>query len=141
MLQHEASNHKAHFLDLKIQVVGGRLVTTTHFKETDRNGFIPMSTCQHPSWLNGVLRSQFHRIRLNCATLKDVQEQALILKSRFIEKGYIECNIDRIIGEVGEMDREQMLQNQATRDDMNTSKFSWSTVTNFSTQHFAFKRI
>lgn len=58
-LQYETSESQIHFLDLNIFVRDGCLVTTTHFKETDRNAFIPLTSCHHPTWLSAVPKSQF----------------------------------------------------------------------------------
>lgn len=71
--------------------------------------------------LNGVLKSQFQRSRQNYTHLKDFYKQASILKSRFL-KEYSEDNIDRIIGEVREMDKGKMLLNRTSREEDDTSK-------------------
>lgn len=108
-LHYEASHSQIHFLDLNIMVKDGRLTTTTYFQETDRNAYIPLSSCHHVSWLNAVPRGQFQCIRRNCTDISDYLQQAQVVRSRFLEKGYQERDIDETIEKVGTMDRSHML--------------------------------
>lgn len=85
-LQYEISQFQIHFLDLNISVRDGCLTTTTYFKETDCNAFILPTSCHDSSWLNAVPKGQFQQIRKNCTSLVDYQQQAQILKSRFLDK-------------------------------------------------------
>lgn len=139
-LQFEASQSRIHFLDLNIMVANGSLFTSTHFKETDRNAYIPLSSCHHPSWLNSVPLSQFQRIRRNCTNTSDYHSQALVLKQRFLDKGYLENDIDITINKVATMDRSQMLNQDRERNPGPTNKFEWSMITGFSNQHYSIKK-
>lgn len=74
-LKCEVSESQIHFLDLNITVNDGSVTTTTYFKETDRNAYIPLTSCHHPQWLNAVPKGQFQRIRRNCSTLADYHQK------------------------------------------------------------------
>lgn len=41
------SQHKIAFLDLEVKINREHLITSTHFKPTDRNGYIPKNSCHH----------------------------------------------------------------------------------------------
>lgn len=103
-MQYEASNTQEH-LDLNIAVKEGHFITSTFFKETDRNAYIPVSSCHHKSWLTAVPKGQFQRIRHNCTEISEYYQQASIFRQRFIAKGYLENEINDIIVSVAGMDR------------------------------------
>lgn len=85
VLQHEASDTEIHFLDLNI-TVKGRLNISTFFKDTDRNAFIPVTSCHHKSWLAAVPKGQFQHIRCNCTEVSDFYQQAtMLLKQGFLK--------------------------------------------------------
>lgn len=67
------------FLDLTILI---------HFKSTDGNGHIPVSSCHQPRWVVNVPKGQFTCIMRNCSKLSDYIEQSNMIKQRFIDKGY-----------------------------------------------------
>lgn len=120
----------------------GHIITTTYFKETDRNAYIHLSSFHHESWLNAVPKGQFKHIRRICMNTLGYYQQADILKSRFLEKGYSVNKINDTIIMVGNMDRQTMLHKErgtTRRSDYN--RFEWSMITGFSNQHFSIKKI
>lgn len=46
------------YLDLQIYKNNGYLSTRTFFKSTDRNGYIPTSSCHHPQWIGNIPKGQ-----------------------------------------------------------------------------------
>lgn len=44
------------FLDLEIFKDGQAIKTKNVFKPTDRNGYIPLDSCYHQSWLCNILK-------------------------------------------------------------------------------------
>lgn len=78
---------KIEYLDLEIFKLGTSLCTRTFFKETDRNGYIPSSSCHHPRWKGNVPKGQLMRLRRNCDLTADFNKQADVLIQRFQEKG------------------------------------------------------
>lgn len=138
-LTYEVSPSTINFLDLEISVNNDRLETKTFFKPTDRNGYIPVDSCHHATWLKSIPRSQFTRIRHNCSDLSDYFHQAQILKSRFIDKGYDSVDIDEAINKVSLIDRSSLLSERPKGTQEN--KHRWSFLTNFSVQHKQIKDI
>lgn len=59
------------FLDLVIFKSQKALCTKTCFKSTDRNGYIPLTSCHHPKWKMAIPKGQFTRIKRNCDLIKD----------------------------------------------------------------------
>lgn len=49
------------YLDLQIYKNNGYLNTRTYFKTTDRNGYIPTSSCHHPQWIGNIPKGQLMR--------------------------------------------------------------------------------
>ena len=140
-LQYDISTSHIHFLDLNIYVKEDKLITNTFFKETDRNAFIPVTSCHHSSWLAAVPKGQFQRIRRNCTDIKDFHEQAHVLKQRFLTKGYQEVLINETMRKVEQMDRESLLVKNSSKNPIPSEKFSWSLTTKYSNQHFSIKKI
>lgn len=122
-LQFEISCSEIHFLDLNIIVKNGRLTTNTHFKATDQNAYIPLSSCHHLAWLRAVPQGQFQRIRRNCTDISEYHRQAYILKQRFLDKGYSESDIDTTIIQVANMDRALMLHREVERSPVPDNNF------------------
>lgn len=61
------------------------MCTRTFFKETDRNSYIPTSSCHHQ---RPVYSTPNTRLRRNCHADSDFFEQAEKLIERFLDKGY-----------------------------------------------------
>lgn len=101
----EISTSKIHFLDLNIEIKDGTFITSTYFKSTDRNGYIGQGSCHHPQWLKSVSKSQFIHLQQNCTLKRDFLEQAMTLKKRFVDKGYLSADLDTTIKAVGDTDR------------------------------------
>lgn len=40
-----------------LKVINGYVYTTSYFKPTDRNSFIPRDSCHHPMWLKNIPRT------------------------------------------------------------------------------------
>ncbi|KAM9324544.1 uncharacterized protein PAF06_000603 [Gastrophryne carolinensis] len=89
----ESSTVSVNFLDLTLKIVGSQLLSCTYFKPTDRNGYVPRTSCHHPRWLETIPKSQFIRLRRNCTSIEDFDAQSSLLSQRFSEKGY---DMDRV---------------------------------------------
>lgn len=139
VLTYELSSVSIHFLDLEIAIVDRRIVTTTHFKPTDRNGYISTDSCHYSPWLESVPRGQLLRIRRNCSSTSDFMRQAQFLKERFVAKGYLPSTIDNEIIRISNIDRNTLMTEhpKPTSDD----KLKWSMFTQFSIQHRQIKHI
>lgn len=138
-LSYQASKTKIHFLDLQIEIINNEFRFSTYFKSTDRNGFIPVDSCHHVSWLNSVPRSQFLRLRRNCTEKETFFEQAKILKSRFEDKGYNTDDLNLEIQKAVSIDRKSLLEVKPKKE--SDGRFRWALLTSFSTQHRQIKNI
>lgn len=61
----KCNHQKIDYLDLEIYKVEDTLHTRTFFKVTDRNGYIPTSSCHHPKWKCNIPKGQRLRIHRN----------------------------------------------------------------------------
>lgn len=133
-VHHETIN----ILDLEIFKNRDRLYTRTHFKETNRNGYIPFSNCHHPQWKRAIPKAQFIRIKHNCDLMVDYQEQTGILIERFVDKGYERKELEHIRKQIGCLDRNGLLQG---KDRSNTTKDKVPFITVFNSQYRTLERI
>lgn len=109
VLSHKISPVEIHFLDLKISIKEGNIVTSTFFKKTDRNGYIPLDSCHYHSWLLAVPKGQFLRLKHNYTNLDNYFREASVLKTRFIAKGYDREVLDFLIVEISNRDHQELL--------------------------------
>lgn len=98
------------YLDLQIYKENGNLNTRTFFKSTDRNGYIPTSSCHHPQWIGNIPKGQLMRIHRNCSNGNDYEEQADIIIKRFVEKGYNKRELINLKEKVKKMDRNTLIE-------------------------------
>lgn len=146
VLQNEANEKEIHFFNLKIRAHNNQLITSTFFKETDRNGFISTDICHHKSWLKAVPKSQFTRLKRNCTFRENYLEEAPLLKACFVKKGYDPVDLDRVIQDVDGRDRSIMLKpwTESMHPDCPSQQAShlspaFSFFTAYSTQHYVVK--
>lgn len=139
-LTYEASSVQIHFLDLLITIVDGRITTSTFFKSTDRNSFIPLNSCHHQSWLSAVPKGQFLRLRRNCSDQDEYFREASSLKLKFLDKGYEATMLETLIAEVGNRERTELLRDKPPQVN-NGEDFNLAFLTTYSSQHWAIKKI
>lgn len=128
------------FLDLTIFKSDGKLHTKTFFKKTDRNGYIPRSSCHHPRWTGNIPKSQLIRIRRNCSKPEHFERQSRILIERFLEKGYDKRSLEKTKEEVMRMNRDEMLKDKKRNEnkkDENDAAF----LTNFNRHYREVEKI
>uniref|UniRef100_A0A8C5W849 Helix-turn-helix domain-containing protein n=1 Tax=Leptobrachium leishanense TaxID=445787 RepID=A0A8C5W849_9ANUR len=109
-LDRKWSKERVTFLDLEVYISEGTLKCKTFFKEVDVNTYINTASCHDPSWLKGVPKGQFMRLRRNCSDLSTFEQQANQLKDNFIEKGYDAIELDMVINKLKQEDRGSLLQ-------------------------------
>lgn len=121
-LSFETSEVEINFLDLKIKVQDSKLVTSTYFKATDKNSFIPLDSCHYEPWLRAVPLGQYTRLQHNCTEIETFDDQAAILTERSMEKGYDQDVLSRSLETVKGRDRSSLLgtsQRQAVNGNFN----------------------
>lgn len=112
-----------------------RLITRTHFKSTDCNSYIPVDSYDHRVWLRSTPCSQFLRLRGNCTEAMDYERQALLLKDCFLQKGYMQQELNEGIEQV----TNELLRDRDT-DTTSSEHFKWFLVS-YSVQHKQIKNI
>lgn len=139
VLTYEYSQTKIIFLDLEIELCARQFRFSTYFKQTDYKGCIPSDNCHHKSWLHSVSKSQFLRLRMNCANLDTFKNQANVLRQRFLDKGYDQGEVNLDLSRVLQIERSALLVDKPRRDPDESLK--WSVLTSFSVQHKQIKSI
>lgn len=98
------------FLDLKIGQEQGKLQTTLFRKDTATNSLLHYSSF-HPQHLKrGIPTGQFARIKRNCSTEEEFNQQARSLSERFKVRGYPRKIISKSFQKIKQQPREQLLQ-------------------------------
>lgn len=72
--------------------------------------------------------------------MDEFNKEALVLKSRFLNKGYDNATLDSLIVEVGNRDHQALLSDKSPQVE-NREDFSLAFLTTYSSQHWAIKRI
>ena len=85
----EISNISINFLDITVTLNSkGTVTTTLYCKPTDSHNYLLYSS-EHPRHiLRGIPYSQFLRVRRICSNIMDYRQNALMLSSHFIRRGY-----------------------------------------------------
>ena len=137
-LKYEASQTNVHYLDLNIGIKDGIFVTSTYFKDIDRNAFIPTDSCHHDPWIKGVPKSQYLRLRRNCSDPQEFSTQAKVLTGRFLEKGYGQESLDESLKHVLAMDRSDLLREKEKAEGKIFPE-GVPFITSYSVQHRSFR--
>lgn len=83
------------------------------------------------------LKANFQRIRRNCTSISDYHQQALVLKTRFLDKGYKENDIDDTIQKVGDLNRDLMIYGPKKVHQVLGDRFNYSKISGYSNQHYS----
>lgn len=112
--------------------------TKTFFKGTDRNGYIPISSCHHPRWKVNIPKGQLLRLRRNCDSAEDFLTQADTNIERFKKKGYSPQALAKLKEKMSKVDQKNLLvqKNKATNSQQNMAF-----ITGFNTQYKEFEFI
>lgn len=122
------------FLDLEIFKQGCSFKTRNFFKPTDRNGYIPLDSCHHHTWLYNIPRGQFIRLDLN------YHSQANVLAEMFFQKVYTREHIVEEIVNAGNMYRTTLVAD-TDRSNKRRDNFEYRIILDFNIQHKKFEKI
>ena len=139
-LKFEASQSEIHYLDLNVRISGNEFSTSTFFKVTDRNSFIPLGSCHHNQWLKAVPKSQYLRLRRNCSDPLEFSKQAKVLTDRFLEKGYDKRSLDETLETVSSIPRVDLLI-ERPRGERDQFQGGAPFITSYSIQHGSVKQL
>lgn len=79
---------KLAFLDLELYFVDKDIHAMNYTKPIAGNSFLHYKNCHHPQWLNNIPKSHFCRLKKNCTRSSDYDIQSMILKDKFLDKGF-----------------------------------------------------
>ena len=97
---YEYSDKKVSFLDLQVDIVEGKLITSLFVKPTDRHQYLHYSSCHPEHTKRSIIYSQTLRLKRLCSLEKDFKEKLSEMKSWFLKRGYPERIIDYEIEKV-----------------------------------------
>ena len=110
---YEYSDQKVSFLDLQVDIVEGKLITSLFAEPTDRHQYLHYSSCHperhqylhysscHPEHTKrSIIYSQTLRLKRLCSLEKEFKEKLSEMKSWFLKRGYLERIIDYEIEKV-----------------------------------------
>lgn len=67
---------------------GNNIFTNNYFKPTDVNSYIGFNSCHFFPCSKNIHKGQFKRIRRNCTTKDNFQNQSQTIKKKCLAKGY-----------------------------------------------------
>lgn len=79
----------------------------------DSNGYIPIGSCHHPSWLKAIPKRQFQGIRRNCTEMQP--RQLLENKDFFLPKEYQDDVLEQEMNAVLNTGRDSLLTPKADK--------------------------
>ena len=91
---YEYSDKKVSFLDLQVDIVEGKLITSLFVKPTDRHQYLHYSSCHPEHTKRSIIYSQTLRLKRLCSLERDFKEKLSEMKSWFLKRGNPERIID-----------------------------------------------
>jgi hypothetical protein len=76
------------FMDMTIQIKGGKIVTTIYAKPMALYQYIPPNSCHPPGVLTGLIFGQILRIYQLCSRSKDINKELSLFHMRLLNRGY-----------------------------------------------------
>ena len=97
---YEYNKDSISFLDLKVILSNGKLITSLYSKPTDCHQYLHYGSC-HPDYTKkSIVYSQALRIKRVCSQESDFNEHSLNLRSWFLKRGYPEKIINTEMSKV-----------------------------------------
>ena len=103
------SQHNINFLDVKVKLEQGKIMTSLHTKPTDAHLYLSWSSCHPNHILKNIPKGQFIRIRRICSEYKDFIKHSNELIYHLIERGYPNKIITKAFNEVKNIERTSLL--------------------------------
>ena len=103
------------FLDMKVYIEDGRILTDLFSKPTATHTYLHASSFHPRSTILSLPKTQFIRLRRICSTDKNYWIHAHDFISFFSKRGYKAQNLHKIVVEVSILTRESLLQKKAPK--------------------------
>ena len=76
------------FMDMTIQIKGGKIVPIIYAKPMALYQYIPPNSCHPPRVLTGLIFGQILRIYQLCSRSKDIDKELSLFHTRLLNRGY-----------------------------------------------------
>ena len=106
----EYSSSNAVFLDTRVKIHDGSIITELYSKPTATHTYLHNSSDHPPHTLLSSPLSQFIRIKRICTLLKDYRKHALDFVQFYVRRGYSKGRMTQIAKDVEGIDRNELLQ-------------------------------
>ena len=97
---YEYSEKRNSFLDLQVDIVHGKLITSLFVKPNDRHQYLHYSSSHPEHTKRSIIYSQTLRLKSLCSLEKDFKEKLSEMKSWFLKRGYpeqiINCEMKKV---------------------------------------------
>ena len=94
------SDKRVSFLDLQVDIVQGKLITSLFVKPTDRHQHVHYSSDHPEHTKQSIIYSQTLRLKRLVSLEKDFKEKLLKMKSSFLKRRYpehiIDCKLEKV---------------------------------------------
>ena len=118
----EYSKTEVAFLDTKIKIVDGKIMTELYCKPTSTHSYLHRQS-DHPfHTIRSNPLSQFIRIRRICHLLQDYRKHARKFKTFYVNRGYSLSRLNKLAKEVEEKDSASLLSGQEQRNNPNKDR-------------------
>ncbi len=77
------------FMDMRIQIIDDKLVTTIYAKPLALYQYIPLNSCHLPGVLTGLVYGQILRIYQLCSLSEDIDKELSLFYKRLLNRGYL----------------------------------------------------
>ena len=84
----ECSTESIAFLDVRVRVTEGHIISTLYCKPTDSHDYLLYSSAHPQRCKDSIPYSQFLRLRRICSEEKDFEYNVLMLCTHFLRRGY-----------------------------------------------------
>ncbi len=118
----EYSKTEVAFLDTKIKIVDGKIMTELYCKPTSTHSYLHRQS-DHPfHTIRSNPLSQFIRIRRICHLIQDYRKHAIKFINFYVNRGYSISGLNKIAKEVEEKDRTSLLNGQVQNNSPNKDR-------------------
>ena len=103
------SDKSVNFLDVTVNFHSGSLSTTLYTKPTDSHLYLNKSSFHPPNVIKNIPKGQFIRLRRICSNVNEYFKNSKIISQYFINHGYDEKELQKIVTSISERDRSDLL--------------------------------
>ncbi|XP_073417913.1 uncharacterized protein [Dendrobates tinctorius] len=135
------SNTQMDFLDITFYIKNSKIYTKTFFKKVDSNSYVHFKSSHYSKWLFNIPHNQFQRIRKNCTEDEDFNNQAEVLKGRFLAQKYPSQLVHSTFNNVSKNFNQQILLSGRSKEKDTHANYQANFITTYNSQHKEIKNI